>query len=103
MTTPSLKRRWFQYSLRTLLVLMLLASIGMSWIAVRMQKAKKQQEAVEAIRKAGGQVYYFQDEQDSDGNELVGEESPRGVWLQSLVGKARVFQVSFSDTTTEAY
>ena len=31
-------RRRFQYSLRTLLLLMLLVSIGMSWVAVRMQR-----------------------------------------------------------------
>ena len=32
MTTPKPKRRWFQYSLRTLLVLMLLVGVGMSWV-----------------------------------------------------------------------
>jgi hypothetical protein len=40
------KRRWFQYSLRTLLVFMVLASIPMSWLAVKMQQARRQREAL---------------------------------------------------------
>jgi hypothetical protein len=41
------ERRWFQYSLRSLLLPMLLASIGMSWVAVRLQRARWQKEAVQ--------------------------------------------------------
>jgi len=36
--SPPRKRRWFQYSLRTLLVVMVLACIGLSSLAVKMQK-----------------------------------------------------------------
>ena len=52
------RRRWFQYSLRTLLLLMLLVSIGMSWVAVRMQRARRQREAVKGIERLGGGVMY---------------------------------------------
>ena len=56
---PAPKRlRWFQYSLRTLLLVVLLASIGMSWVAVRVQGARRQKAAVEAIKKLGGWVIY---------------------------------------------
>lgn len=48
------RRRWFQYSLRALLVAMLLASIGMSWVAVRRQRARRQKGAVEMILGMGG-------------------------------------------------
>ena len=34
------KRRWYQYRLRTLLVLVVLASIGMSWFAVKLQQVQ---------------------------------------------------------------
>jgi len=51
---PRARRRWYQYSLRTLLLVMLLASVGISWFAVKMQRARKQREAVEAIRGLGG-------------------------------------------------
>ncbi len=64
MTTPRPKRRtrrFLQFSLRSLLVFVLLVSIGMSWLGVKLQRARKQREAVEAIEKAGGFVIYEQD------------------------------------------
>ena len=33
---------------------MFLACIGMSWVGVKMQQARRQKEAVEAIKKLGG-------------------------------------------------
>lgn len=50
--------RWLQFSLRVLFVLVLLVSIGMSWLAVEMARARRQREAVAAIEKAGGTVSY---------------------------------------------
>jgi hypothetical protein len=55
-TTPNHKRRWFQFRLRTLLLLMLLASIGMSWVSVEIQQAKREREAAAAVIKLGGGV-----------------------------------------------
>jgi hypothetical protein len=49
-TARSGRRRWFQYSLRTLLGAVLVASLVMSWFAVKMLQAKRQAKAVEAIR-----------------------------------------------------
>jgi hypothetical protein len=86
--TPKRKRRWLQYRLRTLLALMLLASISMGWVTVRMRAAYRQQETVLAIREAGGEAYYI-------------EGRPKAVWLQALMGKARVFQVTFSDAANK--
>ena len=53
-TTSKPRRRWFQYSLRTLLVLMLLACIGMGWIAVKLQQVRRERAAVAAIEGLGG-------------------------------------------------
>ncbi len=53
-TSPPNRRRWYQFRLRTLLVFMLLVCVGLSWFSVKMDQARKQREAVEAIRKAGG-------------------------------------------------
>ena len=72
MTTPKPKCRWFQYSLRTLLVVMLWASIGMSWVGVKIWQAKREREAVETIQKFGGGVNW---------HKLSGPK-----WLQLLVG-----------------
>ena len=72
------RRRWFQYRLRTLVVFVLMCAIPGSWFAVRMQQAKKQREAVEAIERLLGSVWY--DYQDRDG------ELPGPTWLRDLLG-----------------
>ena len=41
------KRRWYQFSLRTLLLAVLVVSLAMSWVAVRMERARKRREAFE--------------------------------------------------------
>jgi hypothetical protein len=92
------KRRWFQYSLRTLLLVVILASIGMSWFAVRMKRARQQQEAVKAIVRLGGKVEYDYEttyeypDACMDGQSLGCSGGPRPkssvpAWLNSLLGE----------------
>ena len=57
--TDKPKRRWYQYSLRTLFVLMTLFAIACSWYAVEMQKAAKRRAAIAEITKLGGLVLYY--------------------------------------------
>ena len=56
--TPTQKLRWFQFSLRTLLVFVTLCVLACSWLAVKMERARKQRAIVDEIRKLGGQVEY---------------------------------------------
>ena len=44
------KRRWLQFSLRTLMVLMLVLGCGFGWFARKLQQARMQREAVAAIK-----------------------------------------------------
>ena len=84
--------RWFQYSLRTLLLAMLLASIAMSWVAVKVQRGREQKEAVKAIKSLGGEVHYDY-EFDASGGEPIAP-----AWLRSILGEdcfAIVVSVSF--------
>jgi hypothetical protein len=46
----------FQYRLRTLLLFTLAFSIPCSWLAVKLEKARKQRRAVDAIAEMGGSV-----------------------------------------------
>ena len=41
-TSTAHRRRWYQYRLRNLLLLILVAGVGMSWLAVRMDRARVQ-------------------------------------------------------------
>ena len=55
---PKPKRRWLQFSLRTLLVFVTLSAVACSWFVVKMQQVRRQREAVKAIMEAGGWVWY---------------------------------------------
>jgi hypothetical protein len=46
-TTPKPPRRWFQYSLRTLLLLMLMFGTGLGWFAHEVRQTRAHREAVE--------------------------------------------------------
>lgn len=66
--------RRFQYRLRTLLLTVLLVSLGTSWFAVRMHEARQQKEAVDAITRAGGSAMY----------SFEKSSVPAPVWRQTL-------------------
>ena len=44
------RRRKLQFSLRSLFVVMTLACVGMSWLGIKMQQARRQKEAVDAAQ-----------------------------------------------------
>lgn len=67
MRTNILKRRWFQFSLLTLLITMLVSCFGFAWIGVRLRQARQNRdrvvtseqeikEAVATIEELGGSV-----------------------------------------------
>lgn len=85
MTNAPRRRRWLRYSLITLLVLVLVAGIAMTWFAHRLQRSARQHEAVEAILATGGGVE-FDFEVDQAGNPLPKPEFPGPAWLRSWVG-----------------
>jgi hypothetical protein len=77
--------RWYQFTLRSLFIVMFLACIGMSWVSVKMQRARRQREAVDAIEKVGGAVFYDY-EFDSAGVPTPGVEPSSPKWLRSVLG-----------------
>jgi hypothetical protein len=95
---PAHKLRWFQYSLRSLMLLVLLVSLGMSWVAVRMKRTRQEDEAVEEIRKLGGYALY--DYQFShSGNPF---DPPGPTWLRHLLGEnffAAVVEVNLTSSS----
>ena len=94
MTTQIPKRRWYQYSLRTLFVVMVLCAIACSWLAVKMQRVRKREEAVKVIVEAGGSVGYEYEEQvfvvDVNGVVLPHPSAPHPpgpAWMRKLLGE----------------
>lgn len=52
------KTPWLRFSLRTLLLIVLLSAIPCSWTATKIKQAKDQRAAVRAIRDLGGAIRY---------------------------------------------
>ncbi len=84
-----LKRRRLQYSLRSLLVFMLLANVAMAWFFPRWRAATRQREAVAAIRAMGGHVTYnYEARWDAAREAPVPARAPSGpAWARKLLGE----------------
>jgi hypothetical protein len=77
---PTLKprRRWLQFSLRTMMVLMLVFGAGLGWLAHEVRQAREQRVVAETITESGGDVLYDW--------QLDGRPPPGPAWLQTLLG-----------------
>lgn len=92
MTEPIQRRpRWLRFSLRTLLVLMTVLCI---WLGFKVNAARRQKEAVEAILKAGGTVFYdyqmipFASPSVAFNFKVDPNAVPNGpAWLRKVVGE----------------
>ena len=83
---PKLKLRWYQYRLRSLFLLMLLATIPLGWLSAKLKAAREQKAAVEAIEELDGKVCYdYQKDWDDDTSE-----PPGPAWLRRVAGRRPV-------------
>jgi len=82
---PNAHRRWYQFSLRTLLIFVTLGGCGFARLGAKIQEARRQQAAVAALLKLGCFVAY--DYQfDSQGGDVPDATPPGPAWLHSLFG-----------------
>jgi hypothetical protein len=97
--TPEPKRQWFEFSLRTLLIVVTLCAMPCSWFAVKSQQAQRQKEATVAIRGLGGQIIYDWEITANGGLEL--NPKPTGpLWLRRMLRddfRWKVIWVAFRD------
>lgn len=69
--------RWrFQFSVRTLLLLTVAVAAAFSWLAIEMEAAKAQKEAVRMIAELGGEVYYDHQASFLDRDDAAGDSGP---------------------------
>lgn len=52
------RRRWFQFSLKTLLVSTLVLGALLGWVSIRLEKVGRQQATIAAIERLGGKVNF---------------------------------------------
>jgi hypothetical protein len=81
---PKRKRRWFQFSLRTLLILTAIVAIASAWLGKRIEQKRKERDAVAAIIESGGYVRY--DYQYMNGRVDLNAEPAAAGWLRKLCG-----------------
>jgi len=83
----SLLFRWrFQFSLRSLVVLVVAVAVPCCWLATIIQEAEEQKRAVEAIERAGGRIFFDNQVRDDMGRLKGEKEPPAPLWFRKLVG-----------------
>lgn len=93
MTRKAGKRRWFSFSLKTLLLLAFVVCVASAWLGMRLDKARRQRESVAAVEQLGGRVLY--EYQEDHWDKPSGPE-----WLRNVLGRHffdRVVRVAFTN------
>ena len=82
----ALVSRWrFQFSIRSLLVLVVVVAVPCSWLATDMKRTKDQSLLVAKIRGSYGLVEYVW-QLDANGNGLPNAQPPGPKWLRQVLG-----------------
>jgi hypothetical protein len=80
------KRPWFQFSIRSLFVLVAIAAVPCVWMAWKMEHKRNERAAVAALRGLGATVYYDWEVEEIDppgparNCALKERRSPTAVW-----------------------
>ncbi len=76
------RRRWFRISLRTLLLLVTLLCI---WLGVKVNQARRQKEAIAALKSIGLRIDFYHQRRDQ-GFPDSSAEPPAPTWLRQITG-----------------
>jgi hypothetical protein len=82
------KRRWFQFSLRTLLISTAVVAAASGWLGSKIEQKRRQREAAQAIIKNFGQVSYdYERVKGKPGFWQPAGAMPFGpAWLRAILG-----------------
>jgi len=82
---PKRKLRWFQFSLRSLMIFVTLCAPLLAWFHYKLEAARGQKEVVETIKNFGGEVGYgYQYGDDNTFDPKAKSSVPE--WILSLAG-----------------
>ena len=108
----------FQYSLLSLLVLMVAVALPFAWLATEMKAARKQRKAVEEIQKVNAILFTYRGQRapsgqwiridcvrydyecDPSGRIIPGATSPGPSWLRNLLGDDLFMSVTRVDLSS---
>lgn len=95
------KHPWFQYGLRTLLLLAILENLGLCWLGTGMYRAGTQREARETLKSLRwGVLYEYRHDSDFD---FVSGQPPGSAWLRKLLGVDFFADVTWVNTPYREY
>ena len=77
------KRRILRFSIRTLLIVLTIFCVALGW---KVERARKQREAVAWVHEMGGSVNYDY-ELDDDGSSAPDAKPPGSEWLRKQLGR----------------
>ncbi|HEV2969537.1 MAG TPA: hypothetical protein VGY55_06060 [Pirellulales bacterium] len=84
---PKRKRRWFQFSLGSLLIFVIATAVFCGWLGKRIEQKRKEREAAETLVKFGGSAMY-------DYEKGTNSTPPGPDWLRKLFGENLFSEVS---------
>jgi hypothetical protein len=77
--SPKRKRRWYQFSLRTLLIFVLICAISSAWFGMKIERKRRERDAVQRIIAKSGVAQYDY--------EIAHQSEPDGpAWVRRLFG-----------------
>ncbi len=85
-------RGWFQFHIRTLLVMALAVAVPFSWLAMQLKEAREQQMALREIDALGESLYEF---------DFDDVQPPWPSWLRELVGTDFMADVRYVELASE--
>ena len=53
------KRHWYQFSLRTLLIVVTLSALPLAWVGSKVAQARKKRAAITWIEELGGEGFFY--------------------------------------------
>ena len=96
---PKPKRRWFQLRLRTLLVLVTLASATIGWVVVELEQRRAEKVAIAWVEKMGGEVTFGSVEKDGFPSETSWWKKTKDTLFGENVTSISLYGTQVSDLT----
>ncbi len=83
---PKRKRRWYQFSLRSLMIFTAIIAVLFGWLGSKFEQKRRQCAATEAIVKAGGQLSYDYERVKGKPGYWQPAEPFGPAWLRAILG-----------------
>lgn len=87
-------KRWRQFTVRGLLVLVFIFSLPLAWLGHRLQKARNQRSSIVKLEAMGAVYLYDWQPEVYAGSSLDGPQPPQPNWLINLVGRDFLWDVT---------